>query len=407
MWLYRLLLFVLFPFLLVLTAVQAFKCQSLRYFLQRMGLALPEIPANGIWCHAASVGEVNAVRPLLLKLQNEDPEISITLSTNTHTSAAVAARSLPANIRHVYLPLDYGLLMWRFLTRLQPRLALVVETELWPNLYRQCQSRGVPITIINARLSKKTLNAPGWMKALYRDTLALTHRILARSEADAVHFLALGAAAEKVITVGNIKMALPLDESISPVALSRDYVLAASTRDDEEWRIVEAWNRVNKDSTLLLVIVPRHPQRLNDILQQLNPQRTSIAVRSRNDPVDNTTQVYIADTIGEMKSFIAGARFVVMGGSFVSQGGQNILEVAQQARAVVFGPSMENFADEAAMFLSANAAMQVDEEGLSAAIQQLLDKPKLADELGRNGKQLLVNGQQVLDEYYRLINSET
>ena len=386
--------------MVLLTLWIAFKNRDRQYLLQRLGLHMAEQQKNGVWLHAASVGEVNAIMPLIERIHHDFPALPITLTTATPSGGQTARNKLPLGCVQQFLPLDWRWATQRLLRHLQPSCLLVMETEIWPNLYWNFYRHNIPLTIINGRLSERTLNNRFyWVRRLYLFIIQLTRFILVRSELDAERFIRLGANPELVKIMGNIKFANSTAYETSPIELARPYILAASTRDDEEWRIVEAWLASEARQTLL-VIVPRHPHRLDDILQQLTAKAEHIAIRSRDETVTEQTQIYIADTFGELNRFIAGARFVIMGGSFVPLGGQNILECARQRRAVIFGPHMDNFSDEARLFIQHQAGMQVrDTNELSEAISQLSDDQAKCRQLGEHGQQLLDKYSHIIDDY--------
>ncbi|MCW9029867.1 MAG: 3-deoxy-D-manno-octulosonic acid transferase, partial [Gammaproteobacteria bacterium] len=335
MWRYRFLLLVFFTPLAFYTLWQSFRAFEFRYFLQRLAIFYGRKPGkNGIWIHAASVGEVNAVIPLILKIREDNPSLTVTLTSNTVTSAAVINKQLPNNIQHYYFPLDYRWAAKRIIKQINPKVIFIVETEFWPNLYTELHKKNIPLIIINGRISEKTLLAKDWLKNIYTQILPLITQVYARSETDQSRFIQLGLEPDKSKVLGNIKFSSITELKIDPIKFDRPYVLAASTREDEEKMVVEAWLKSNHQDHLL-IIVPRHPNRISEILTQLKSLNLNIAVRSKNDPITTATDVYIADTIGELKAFIAGSDFVLMGGSFVPKGGHNILEVAQLGKAVI------------------------------------------------------------------------
>ena len=403
MWRYKLLLFIFFIPLALYTLWQSFRAFEIRYFLQRLSIFfVGPININGIWIHAASVGEVNAVIPLILKIRQENPELPITLTSNTTTSAAIVKKQLPDNIQHLYFPLDYNWAIKRIINKIKPKTLFIVETEFWPNLYTLAHQKDIPLIIINGRISEKTLHAKNWLKNIYAEILPLVTKVYARSETDQSRFIELGLDSNKIEVLGNIKFSSPDTQIIEPIKLTRPYVLAASTREDEEQLIVDAWKKSQHDNHLL-VIVPRHPHRLTDILNQLKPFNLEISVRSKSNPVTATTDIYIADTIGELKQFIAGSKFVLMGGSFVEKGGHNILEVAQLGKAVIFGTDMRNFEDEANVFIQYNAGIQCELTELSGLFNKLLSDRSYKKTIEKNA-QKLINENNNIEKYYNIIN---
>lgn len=401
---YRLLFTLLSPALLAYTLWQANKGKSWRYLRERCGrYQSPHSSPAPIWLHAASVGEFKATLPLIAALRQRQGNLPIMLSTSTISSARLAAQLLP-DVLHVFLPLDWPGAVHNFLHKYRPRCALIVETELWPNLFAACAARHIPLIIINGRLSRRTLHAPRWLKRQYGQTLSLATAILARSEADKKGFLALGAPADLCQVIGNIKFSATTQKA-TPLQLPRPYILAASTRDGEELLIWRAWQGL-KDNDHLLVIVPRHPHRLAEILRTLALPATQIAVRSRQQDIQTTTRVYIADTFGELTGFIAGAELVFMGGSLVPKGGQNILEVAHQGKAVIFGPYMDNFADEARLLLEHQAAIQIANPAeLATVLHELLAQPAKCAALGVAAQQLVAQQQDVAMRYAEALDT--
>ena len=400
---YKLFLFIAFIPLLIFTLWQSIRAFDFRYFIQRFALDFSgSISENGIWIHAASVGEVNAAIPLLLKIHSEHPNLPITVTTNTITSAKVLEKQLPNFIQHFFFPLDYRWAVKRFISKIKPKAVFIIETELWPNLYIELYLNKIPLTIINGRISEKTLHTKKWVKKIYAQILHLVENVYMRSETDQERFIKLGLPPNKSTILGNIKFSDMATYKIDAFKFDRPYVLAASTREEEERLIVDAWLKSNHQDNLL-IIVPRHPNRLPEIISQLKSFKLDIAVRSKNDAVTSKTDIYIADTIGELKQFIAGSEFVLMGGSFVRKGGHNILEVAQLGKAVVFGPDMRNFEVEAELFLHYEAGIQCNLEQLIGVFDQLIDDNEFKQSFEINTSTLINTYKNIIDNYYNNI----
>ncbi len=381
-------------------AWDAFRNKDYRFFLQRLAICFTskkEIEKESIWIHAASVGEVNAATPLIHKLAAHN---TIILTTNTPSSAIRVANTLNEQVNHFYCPIDWQWAVKKFISKFKPRCLLIIETELWPNLFTVADALNLPITIINGRISERTLHASAWMKKRYRDCLRVNNFVLARTEEDSQRFIKLGATPSKVKTIGNIKFYPQHNiDDITAFQTLRPYVLAASTRDDDEALLVSAWKK-SEHGEQLLIIVPRHPKRLADIISQIKPYNLKIAIRSRNDNITSETDIYIADTFGELMAFIKGATFVIMGGSFVNKGGQNILEVAHAGKTVVFGPFMNNFKEEAQLFVEQQAGIQLDNiQLLTETINRLLNQPEMNQQYQHNASQLMAQQQTILNTY--------
>ncbi len=403
-WRYQLVLWIAAIPIVGYTVWQAIRHRQWRYLKQRLGFGY-SVPAHtGLWLHAASVGEVLAAEPLVKALHQKFPEMSIVVSTVTPTGAQMVQQRLGEQACHVYLPIDWSSAVRRFVDSIQMRCALIMETELWPNLYQACARTAIPLIIVNARISAKTLNTHGWIRQLYRSTLQHVTAILARSPADADGFIELGAAPTTVSIIGNIKFsaAKPVTD-IKPITLGRPFVLAASTHDDEELQLASMWLAIAK-SDELLVIAPRHPNRSGNIIKQLKSLSVNFAVRSRDEPVQADTRIYLADTLGELTGFMASAELVVMGGSFVPVGGHNILEPAMLGKAILFGPQMHNFKDETAGLLEQRAVVQVnDYEQLAEQITNLLQDHARRQTLQDRARQFMQSNSNVLQHYLAAI----
>lgn len=397
---YRILLGFLSTPIVFYIAWEAFRNKDRKFLLQRMAIsfsASKEIKKDSIWIHAASVGEVNAVTPLIHKLSKNN---NIILTTNTPSSAVRVANTLSEQVSHFYCPLDWQWAIKKFISNFQPCCLLIIETELWPNLFTVAKTLNLPITIINGRISTRTLHASTWVKKRYRDCLRASNFVLARSEEDSQRFITLGAIPSKVKSIGNIKFYQQHNlNDITAFQTLKPYVLAASTRDKEEALIVSAWGK-SEHGDQLLIIAPRHPKRIADIINQLKPYNLKLAIRSRNETITQETDIYIADTFGELLTFIKGATFVIMGGSFVNKGGQNILEVAHANKTVVFGPFMDNFKEEAQLFVEQQAGIQLDNiQLLPETIDKLLNQPEVNQQYQNKAQQLMIQQQNILGTY--------
>lgn len=349
-WRYRLLLRLLSPLIVLHTGWRSTRDGGWRYWQERLGIyvkttAHTSMAGVGVrWIHAASVGEVLTVLPLINALA-ETTNDRILVTTNTPTGAQVLAKKTSGNVQHRYLPIDFPGAVQRFLDREKPDSGWIVETEIWPWLYARCQQQAIPLTIINARLSPSTLkHSTGWLAPVYQQALKPV-TVLARSETDARGFIELGAQAQHVCTTGNLKYAEQSPDTPSKRILDRHYCVAASTHDDEEMRLASAW--LNIASEQLLVIVPRHPERgpaLQKNLEKLVGQ-SNVALRSREQKPASRDVLYIADTLGELNDWYSHATAVFVGGSLIKRGGHNLLEPARFGKAIVTGLHTENFRD--------------------------------------------------------------
>jgi 3-deoxy-D-manno-octulosonic-acid transferase len=408
MFLYRLLGLLILPLVVAHFGWKAYRFRQPRYLTQRLGFGYRELPRGALWLHCASVGEVNTALPLLRELHRRDPGLRFVITTNTPTGAAIVARQMLANqlekLAHCYLPFDWPFALNRFIDVFEPRALVLLETELWPNLVAVCKRRGIGVIIINGRLSPKTTATRGWVRRVLATTLAGVDHIYTRSAHDRDAFIELGASADHVRAVGNLKYAPPNTKTNSQNQTTRRYVVAASTHADEELQIAERWLRLGRDE--LLVIAPRHPERRDAILKQLAGLTDAIALRSRHHVITDTTKIYLLDSVGELNAWFAGAKLVIIGGSFAPIGGHNLLEPAHLGKTVIFGPHMENFRSEAEMVLEAGAAVQVTSlDELENTLVTLLDDAAAIASLERNTHAVSERYAHVLADYADIVAS--
>lgn len=398
--LYQFLIRLLSPLILVLIGLDAVKRHGGWDFIkQRLGLAYPTTRPGGIWVHCASVGEVKAVEALL----KSAPHQAWLITTNTPTGFQTAQALDLANAQVRYCPIDWPFAIRRFLKVSQPTQLWVVETELWPNLYRLAHQQGIKIRLINARLSRKSLNAPNWLKAQYRLCLSHTHQVLARSNAEAQRYIQLGADPDKVQILGNLKQAGLNSLPQYKREIERDYILLASSHADEEVQIAQRWQQLQRSE--LLVIVPRHAKRGAQIQTQLAQLNLHVNLASRQQTISNDTQVFIDDRFGHLMGLFAFAKLVIMGGSFVAKGGHNFLEPAALGRTIITGWDNSDFEDELAEFQQHSAIILCpDYDKLQQRLNQLLTNQALADELATHALQCIQNQANILEDYKKALN---
>jgi 3-deoxy-D-manno-octulosonic-acid transferase len=362
------------------------------HFGERLGLGA-SVGARSLWVHAASVGEVQASAALVQQLQRCAPRAPLVLTTSTAagaTRARALLRDQHVNVR--YVPLDLPGAVRRFFDRLTPRLALVLETELWPNLYHECGRRGVPLVLASARLSERSARRYRWMRGVFARALSHCTLIAAQTEADATRFRELGAAPERTRVVGNIKFDFRIPEETRARGRAirdryggdRPVWVAGSTHAGEEEIVLAAHRRVRSaHGQALLVLAPRHPPRFGDVAAWLEQRGIRFARRSRDAGVDTQTEVLLVDTLGELIDFYAAADVVFVGGSLVPIGGHNLLEPAALARAIVTGPHQFN-APEVARLLTERGAIAIvqNAEELAAKIAELLSSPETRTSIG-------------------------
>jgi 3-deoxy-D-manno-octulosonic-acid transferase len=374
-------------------------------FGERLGFPGRERPKGALcWAHAASVGESLSLLPLIARLIAERPGLNVLVSTGTVTSARLMAERLPAGAFHQYVPVDRIAYVRRFLDHWRPDVALWAESEFWPNLLVETSARNIPLILVNGRVSPRSFS--GWQRfgGLIKEVLGKFDLCLGQTEADAERLRHLGARNAK--SVGNLKFSvppLPVEEGILSKLLdvlgARPRWLAASTHPGEEDMAAAVHRRLaGEHPGLLTVIVPRHPDRGAKITARLRGQGLDVAMRSAGDAIKPETDIYLADTMGEMGLFFRFVGIAFMGKSLVPLGGQNPLEAARLDCAIIHGPHMMNFKDIAARLDKNSAAMEVeDEKALGDAVERLLGDEAERDRMAAAANEMAVAEAGVLD----------
>ena len=364
---------------------------------ERYGIAGAARPQGDIvWLHAASVGETNAVLPLIERLLDARRDLHILLTTGTVTSASIAQHRLPQRALHQYLPLDSGPYIRRFLDHWRPSLAVLTEQEIWPNLIIEAHGRGIRLALINARMSERSLlrwqSKPGVARALFGKLEA----VLAQNDKLARALAALGAV--KVKAVGNIKIDAPLlpvdaaaTASLAHILADRPRFLAASTHPGEE-KIVAAAHAIVRRTLpdLCTIIAPRHPHRGAELAAELVAQGHTVALRSRGELPGPAVDIYLADTIGELGTLYSVSRVAFIGGSLVDRGGQNAIEAVRHDSSVLVGPWRSSFVDIYDPLLAAGGALEVrSAEDIARHVLGWLQAPESRDTSAATAKAVL------------------
>lgn len=339
-------------------------------------LARPQGPL--IWLHAASVGETQSVLTLVRGLLERHPELHLVITTGTVTSAALVAQQNLPRVMHQFIPVDTPAAVRRFLQHWQPDLALWVESEFWPQLLWQTRARCIPALLVNARISDNTYRRWKHWPQLIANLLSTFAASYAGSPEDAQRLRDLGAT--DVREAGNLKYdaePLPVDTALlselTRQTVGRPFFVAASTHANEEVYVAEAYKVAAQQFPLLLmVIVPRHPARGDTVAADLRARGFILAQRSKSEPITPHTQIYLADTMGELGTFYSVADLVFMGGSLIPHGGQNPLEAARFGKAILTGPYTHNFAGIIAQFAAAQAICIIEQSSFAATLSTLL-----------------------------------
>jgi len=379
---------------------------------QRFGFGFPRLD-RCIWVHAVSVGEVQAAVPLVKALIERFPDQKLVITTVTPTGAARVAALFGNKVEHCYIPFEFPNAIRSFFNSIRPRAAMIMETEIWPNLYRGCGVRSIPLILVSARISPKSV--PGYRRLLplIKDTLSHGIIIAAQSQADADRFINLGANPSRTWVTGNIKFDVALDPDVSHQgSLLRDALfaerpvwVAASTHDGEEQQVLEAHRTLlERYPNLLLVLIPRHPERFSGVRELIKSRAFNVVARTDEQPLNSSTEVFLVDTMGEVPLFFAASDIAFVGGSLVPIGGHNLLEPAALGVPIVTGPHLFNAQEISEEFIALGACQVVtNAHELAQAISHLIDTPDDARRMGNKGLSLLEHNRGSLQRLLVLL----
>jgi 3-deoxy-D-manno-octulosonic-acid transferase len=406
--LYSFLIVLCTPFVLMYFVIRGLRDRAyLSRWRERFGFIPVKEQRGGIWVHAASVGEFNAASPLIRALLKSCPEIPLTVTTLTPTGSERVKRDLGDKVAHSYVPIDLPGAVSRFLTRLQPRMIIVMETEIWPNLYLQSGHLNIPLLMANARLSKRSVNRFQHLPGFVREVLQTVAWIGAQSVADADRLAECGANPQRIEMTGNLKFDLSVPASLEERATAlrlrwgreRPVLVAGSTHEADENVVIPAF--VELLETLpdaLLILVPRYPERFSRTTQLARAAGLQTELRSQGESCSRQAQCFIIDTIGELMSYYACADVAYVGGSMGEQGGHNALEPVALGKPVLMGPNMENAQEIANQLLQCNAARCVtNQQDFKQAAEEILSDGVLRDSMGQAGRDLLGKNKGALE----------
>ena len=411
--LYSLLFHLLLPLIALRLLWRAWRAPAYaRRIAERFAFGLPPLKPGGIWVHAVSVGESIAAAPLIRQLLMLYPQLPITITCMTPTGseriqAMFGGAEYQGRVQHCYMPYDLPWAAARFLKRLQPRLAVVMETELWPNHIHQCARLGIPVALANARLSERSARGYARFARLTAPMLAELSLIAVQTQVEAERFLALGARSEAVQVTGSIKYDLTIAPQLLEQATAqrqqwqldgRPVWIAASTHAGEDEIVLAAHRQLLQvRADTLLILVPRHPERFNSVYELCQREGFSTVRRSTGNPVNAEQQVLLGDTMGELLLLYALADIAFVGGSLVPNGGHNLLEPAALGKPVLSGPQLFNFLEISAQLRAAGALGEVrDTDSLAAAVQRLWQQPDESARMREAGLEVMLRNQGAL-----------
>ena len=409
--LYSLILYLLSPIIFFHLWSRGLKNKSYRRRLaERLGFYHGQLKPDSLVIHCASVGEIMAAHPLINKLLSETPDQTLTITCNTPSGSEQIIKLFGNSVQHIYLPLDFPGSVARFLKKLHPKALVILETELWPNLIIKSKQRQLPVLVINARLSAKSLEKYQLFASLSKELMGSISMLAGHSEEDIKRFKQLGLNDTKAIATGSIKFDIRVTEQarkngevLKAQLADYDFVwVAGSTHPKEHEQVLEAHRLLIKNSNSLLIIAPRHLEQFKPVAELLSESKIAFAERSMNN-LDGQS-VLLADSMGEMMTFYGAADCAFIGGSLIERGGHNPLEAAACAIPIITGPSYYNFAQIYPQLIDNKGCVEVDSAmALSEQLKLLASQPEQALKQGQSALEIVKQNQGALDKTFNLI----
>lgn len=414
-YLYTLLFYLMLPFIFLRLIWRSRKAPAYRQRLwERLGFG--SVRSNhSIWIHCVSLGETIAATPLIKALKSLYPQHDIIITNMTPTGSARVKSTFGDSVLNCYIPYDVPDAIQRFIKRINPQILVVMETELWPNLFAACKQHHIPVFVMNARLSEKSARGYRKIKSITTEIFSAVSGLAVQAHADAERFVEIGMPRERMKITGNMKfdLELPGDLPAKSIALreqlgaNRLVWIAASTHPGEDEMMLTAHKIISQQfPNALLILVPRHPERFDAVAEQITQHHFNLQRRSANAACDAATHVFLGDSMGEMLLMYAVSDVACVAGSFVPVGGHNVLEPAALHKPVVTGSYLFNFAEISEMMLQANAMTKVETaEQLAEKIMMLFADKTLRDQMGENAFQVVEKNRGALQRQIDLIHN--
>ncbi|MFN3235195.1 MAG: lipid IV(A) 3-deoxy-D-manno-octulosonic acid transferase [Gammaproteobacteria bacterium] len=410
--LYNILTYFSIPCLILRLFWRSFRYKAYRQRLpERFGFVPTAL--NCIWFHACSVGETLAAVHLVNQCLEEFPEIPVLVTTTTPTGSGRVRAVFGGRVQHCYLPYDIPGAMKRFFQRVKPRCCVIMETELWPNLLKQCRTHNVPVMLANARLSEKSARGYARVSSMTHAMLQSISHVAVQSVDDGERFVRLGFDEKKLTVTGSVKFDIAIDEHIETqarnlrekIGLNRPVWVAASTHAGEEEQVLNAFEKVlSQQKEALLILVPRHPDRFGLVEKNLIKQNFTFVKRSESVACDAKTQVLLGDTMGEMFAYLGASDVVFVGGSFIAVGGHNVMEPAALAKPILIGPHWFNFAEAVKQLQQSDAIIEVDDSlSLAKNVLNLFEDVASRQSMGVRAKQVVDNNRGAVVRQFNIL----
>ena len=416
--LYSVFFYLLMPLILLRLLFRGMAAPNYRKrWLQRFGFFTPpELNKDTIWLHAVSVGETLAAVPLVKALQTKYPDHRLLITCMTPTGSERITAAFGDSVDHSYAPYDTPDAVARFLRRVQPKMLIIMETELWPNTVAGCYKRQIPVILANGRLSEKSARGYGRVPGLSAPMLGQLTAVAAQHGDDGARFTELGLSAKNLYITGNIKFDLDLSAEVRQSAealrqqwsgtTQRPILLAASTHRGEDEIILQAFGLIKQSvDNLLLVLVPRHPERFNQVGDLCREAGYSLARRSSNDSVEQA-DILLGDSMGELMTFFGACDIAFVGGSLVTNGGHNMIESAAWGKPTLSGLSVFNFAEVSRLLAEAGGLSLVeDAAALADATIELIENPEQAQQMGQQAQRVAEANRGALKRLLTVIDN--
>lgn len=380
---------------------------------ERFGFLPKNIPQNCLWVHSVSVGETIAAVPLVKGFQKLHPDVPVVITTMTINGAKQVVSSFGQSVTHVYVPYDLPDAVNRFIDRVRPKMLLIIETELWPNLLHICAQRKIPIFLANARLSERSAKRYAQFKTLVSLMMKNITQAAVQTQIEAQRFISLGLPVERIQVTGTVKFDVVVSDEImqkgkqlrEQIGADRSVWIAASTHQGEEEIILEAFKLIKqKYPHLLLILVPRHPERAKDVATLCQNANFQIVLFTEQKAITNAVDIYLTDTIGQLMMQYVAADIAFVGGSLNTTGGHNVLEPAVLGKPVITGPQMFNFVESTQLLKQAGALWQInDATELAGKVIELLQDPAQREQAGKAGQQVIEKNRGAVQKHLQLI----
>jgi len=408
--LYTVLIVLTLPFAILRILLRDTKNSNwIRKLKNQLGF-VPKISGKVIWLHCVSVGEFNAAKPLIDKIFIKFPLHQIVISSTTITGFEAVEKHYKSQVIHCFFPFDVPFIVSSFLKKIKPVACILLETEIWPNLITKLKHKNIPVMLVNARLSKKSFKKYNkFSPKLVSVTLNSLSIICSQNESSSKRFISLGAS-NNIITTGSLKFDSnePNNsgtiQALKNITGNRKIVVFASTRKGEEFQIIKSYLALKSKFNALLLIVPRHPERFNEVFDMANETGLNVERRSLADHCDQDTDILIGDSMGEMTSYLNISDIAFIGGSLTNNGGQNMLEAAALSKPIIFGPSVFNFEEISKGLLDDGSAIQVSNaEELMKTISELLLDDGKRRLIGESAKTTFENNRGATTKIFKAI----